>query len=129
MRLGGKGGGGVLPNFRLLLNEPLHQVPAPNRVEDDDLDSALFQVRLAAEEALVFADDDARDAEEDACASTFLFPSYKSACVRKGNPEYDSILRLHIIPTATVVEETKGWEGGCGLADEERDQKLTHIAR
>lgn len=67
--MGGRRG---LPNFRLLLNELLHQVPAPNRVEDDDLDSALFQVRLAAEEALVFADDDARDAEEDACASTFF---------------------------------------------------------
>ena len=78
--MGGRRG---LPNFRLLLNELLHQVPAPNRVEDDDLDSALFQVRLAAEEALVFADDDARDAEEDACASTFLFPSYNQLVFAK----------------------------------------------
>lgn len=51
-----------LPNLRLLTDELFHQVPALRRVDDDDLDAALPQVRLASQEGFVLADDNTRDA-------------------------------------------------------------------
>lgn len=60
------------PQLRLLSNELIHQLPALCIIHHNDLDASCTQVRLAAEEILVLADDNTADAVEEtgsgACA-------------------------------------------------------------
>lgn len=61
-----------LPKLRLLLYKLVHQPLALLVVEHHDLDAAGAQVGLAAQEGLVLADDNARDAVEEAGASAHV---------------------------------------------------------
>ena len=61
-----------VPDMRLLLNKLLHQANALLILQHHDLDSSLFQIRLAAHEGLVLSNYYARNFVQNAGARTHV---------------------------------------------------------